>query len=86
MKKLLTLFMAFCLSFAALAQSKNVTKANTAFSKKEYAEAAALIEPATTDEKTALKGRTWYIRGEIYTEIALSEDEAIQAIDKDALK
>ena len=85
MKKLLILVLAFCTSFAAFAQPKNVNQANAAFSKKEYAEAVALIEPATTHEKTAEKGRTWYVRGEIYSAIALSEDESIQAIDKDAL-
>ena len=39
MKRLMMLMVAATISFAAIAQSKNVNKANTAFSKKEYAEA-----------------------------------------------
>ena len=85
MKRLMMLMVAATISFAAIAQSKNVNKANTAFSKKEYAEAIAFIEPALVDEKTKDKGKTWYIRGQIYDDIATSEDENVRAIDPDAL-
>ena len=85
MKKLIMLMLAVTISFAAFSQAKNVNKANTAYDKLEYAEAAALIEPAIQDEKTKDKGRTWYIRGQIYGAIAMSEDESVQAIDTDAL-
>ena len=85
MKKLIMLMLAVTLNFTAFSQTKNVNKANTAYGKLEYAEAAALIEPATQDEKTKDKGRTWYIRGQIYGAIAMSEDESVQAIDPDAL-
>jgi len=86
MKRLMMLMLAVTITFAAFAQSKNVNKANTAFSKKEYAEAIAFIEPALQDEKTKDKGKTWYVRGQIYGDIAMSEDESIRAIDPDALK
>ena len=79
------LMLAVTITFTAFAQSKNVNKANTAFSKKEYAEAIGYIEPATQDEKTKLKGRTWYVRGQIYGDIAMSDDESIRAIDPDAM-
>jgi tetratricopeptide (TPR) repeat protein len=86
MKRLMMLVLALVVNIAALAQSKNVNKANAALEKQEYAEAIALIEPALVHEKTANKGRTWYIRGQIYGEIAKSEDEQVQALDPDAIK
>ena len=65
MKRLMMLMLAVTITIAAFAQSKNVNKANTAFTKKEYTEAIGFIEPALQDEKTKDKGRTWYIRGQI---------------------
>ena len=85
MKQLIMLAIAVSISLSAFSQGKNVNKANVAYTKGEYAEAAALIEPATKDEKTSTKGRTWYLRGQIFGAIALSEDESIKAIDPDAL-
>jgi tetratricopeptide (TPR) repeat protein len=85
MKRLLMLMLAVTISLAAIAQSKNVNRANTAFMKKEYAEAIAFIEPALEDEKTKDKGRTWHIRAQIYAEIATSEYDSVRAIDPDAM-
>ncbi len=85
MKIFIILMLVVTSTFSAFSQSKNVNKANMAYTKLEYAEAVAFIEPAIEDEKTKLKGRTWYIRGQIFGDIALSEDETIQAIDPDAL-
>ncbi len=85
MKRVMLLMLAVVTAFAAYAQPKNVNKANTAFSKGELAEAATLIEPATQDEKTKNKGRTWYVRGEIYGAIANSDDEALKNQYPDAL-
>jgi tetratricopeptide (TPR) repeat protein len=73
-------------SAAAFGQGKNVNKANTAFTKGELAEAMELIEPATTNEKTMDKGRTWYIRGQIYGAIAASDDQTVRALDPEAYK
>ncbi|MEN8248670.1 MAG: tetratricopeptide repeat protein [Bacteroidota bacterium] len=84
MKRLMMLMLAVVIGASALAQNKNVNKANIAREKGELAEAIALIEPATTFEKTMNKGRTWYIRGQIYGDIATSEDETIRAIDPKA--
>ena len=84
MKQLMMLMLAATISVAAFGQGKNVNKANTAFTKGELAEALAFIEPATTDEKTMDKGRTWYIRGQIYDAIAGSDDPSVSAIDPDA--
>ena len=85
MKRLMMLMLAVTITITAFAQSKNVNKANTAFTKKEYAEAIAFIEPAMQDEKTKDKGRTWYIRAQIYGDIAMSEDEAVKSLDPDAM-
>jgi tetratricopeptide (TPR) repeat protein len=86
MKRLMMLMLAVTITFAAFAQSKNVNKANTAFTKKEYTEAIGFIEPALQHDKTKDKGRTWYIRGQIFGEIALSEEESVKSIDADALQ
>ena len=85
MKRLMMLMLAVTITLTAFAQTKNVNKASTAFSKKEYAEAIAFIEPALQDEKTKGKGKTWYVRGQIYGDIATSEDESVRAIEPDAL-
>jgi tetratricopeptide (TPR) repeat protein len=84
MKQLMMLMLAVVISAAAIGQGKNVNKANTAFTKGELAEALALIEPATQDEKTKDKGRTWYIRGQIYGAIAGSDDQSVRDIAPDA--
>lgn len=85
MKRIMMLMIAVTVVFAAYAQPKNVNKANTAFTKGDLAEAAALIEPAINDAKTKDKGRTWYIRAQIYGAIATSTDEEVKKIDPDAL-
>ena len=71
---------------AVFGQGKNVNKANAELTKGNYALAAEWIEPAITDEKTSIKGRTWYIRGQIYEGIALSGDEELMAQFPDALQ
>ena len=73
-------------SVMAFAQGKNVTKAENAMKAENFSEAVQLIEPATTHEKTKDKGRTWYVRGQIYSKIALSPDPATQSIDPEAAK
>ncbi len=70
----------------AFSQGKNVTKANTLLTKGELAEAAEMIEPAITFEKTMDKGKTWYTRAQIYDKISQSEDEALKATYPEALK
>ncbi len=86
MKKLMMLTIFLGVVFTAFGQGKNVTKANSALTKGELAEAAELIEPATTFEKTKDKGKTWYTRAQIYDKISQSEDEALKAKYPNALK
>lgn len=85
MKKVIMMTLAVITAYSAFSQSKNVNKANIAFTKGEFAEAVTLIEPALQDEKTKDKGKTWYTRAQIYGAIANSEDENIRKIDPDAL-
>jgi tetratricopeptide (TPR) repeat protein len=85
MKRLILLAVTIFAVTAVFGQTKNVNKANTAFTKGELAEAAAYIEPAITDEKTKVKSRTWYTRGQIFDAIAMSEDESVRSIDPEAL-
>ncbi|MCF6352048.1 MAG: hypothetical protein L3J06_03460 [Cyclobacteriaceae bacterium] len=86
MKKLIMLTIFLGVIFTAYGQGKNVTKATTALNKGELAEAAELIEPAITFEKTMAKGKTWYTRAQIYDKISQSEDEALKAKYPNALK
>ena len=86
MKNLMMVALAMTVSVMAFAQGKNVTKAENAMKAENFSEAVQLIEPATTHEKTRDKGRTWYVRGQIYSKIALSPDPATQSIDPEAAK
>ncbi|HHL52311.1 MAG TPA: tetratricopeptide repeat protein [Flammeovirgaceae bacterium] len=86
MKNLMMVALAMTVSVMAFAQGKNVTKAENAMKAENFSEAVQLIEPATTHEKTKDKGRTWYVRGQIYSKIALSPDPATQSIDPEAAK
>ena len=86
MKKLMMLAIFICIVATVFGQNKNVTKANSLLTKGELAEAAEMIEPAITYEKTMEKGKTWYIRAQIYDKISESEDEALKAKYPDALK
>ena len=80
---LMTTLMVFAIT-VTFGQGKNVNKANALLTKGELKEAAEMIEPAITFEKTMNKGRTWYIRAEIYDKIA--QDEALSKEFPDALK
>ena len=86
MKKVMMVALAMTIGVMAFAQNKNVTKAENAMKAENFSEAVQLIEPATTNEKTKDKGRTWYVRGQIYSKIALSPDPATQSIDPEAAK
>ncbi len=86
MKNVMMVALAMTVSVMAFAQGKNVTKAENAMKAENFSEAVQLIEPATTHEKTKDKGRTWYVRGQIYSKIALSPDPATQSLDPEAAK
>ena len=80
MRQFMTILAAF-VCVAAMAQKKpNITKAKAMLDKGEYAEAKAMIDQATTYEKTMGKAKTWYYRGQIYTALdtALNEPGALE--------
>ncbi len=93
---MLTIFLGAAMT--SFGQNKNVTKAANLLTKvgtlmangetaaAELTEAVELIEPATTFEKTMLKGKTWYTRAQIYDKISQSEDEGLRAKYPEALK
>lgn len=83
--KLLVLTLALLMSVASFAQKGSVTKADAYLTKKDFANAKAEIDVAVTIEKNASKSKTWFVRGKIYQEIATNPDEAVQAVDPDAL-
>ena len=83
--KLFVLTLALLMSVASFAQKGSVTKADAYVAKNDYASAKAEIDVAITIEKTALKSKTWFVRGKIYQAIATSTDETIQAVDPEAL-
>ncbi len=72
-------------SALAFAQGKNVTKAENAMKAGNLVEAIKWIEPATTHEKTMNKARTWFVRGQIFSLIALSDKDSVRNIDNEAL-
>lgn len=79
------LTLALLISVTSFAQKGSVTKADSYLTKSDYANAKAEIDVAITIEKNAAKSKTWFVRGKIYQAIATSTDEAVKAIDPDAL-
>lgn len=72
----------------AMAQNSAVTKADNARkagTAEDLTEAITLIQGACEHEKTMEKAKTWYIRGQIFEAVALSEDESIKSIDSEAM-
>ncbi|MBP8823331.1 MAG: tetratricopeptide repeat protein [Flavobacteriales bacterium] len=66
-------------SMGAHAQNSRVVSAYNYMNDGDYDKAAEYIEPATTNETTAGKEKTWRYRGTIYGQIALGKDEALKA-------
>ncbi|MEO7080994.1 MAG: tetratricopeptide repeat protein [Flavobacteriales bacterium] len=78
---------ALAVPFALQAQNKNVVNAFNYMGSGEYDKAAEYIEPATTNETTSGKEKTWRYRGAIYSYIAMGTDDALKqkypnALDK----
>jgi len=86
MKKAILLFISLLMVSTLYAQNSNVTKADAARSDGNLAEAIELIEPAIEHEKTMEKGRTWYVRAQIYVSVATSDDEQIRGLDPNAVQ
>ncbi len=70
----------------AFAQNKAVNKADQLLKQNKLAEAKEQIDMAVNDEKTKDKARTWYLKGQIYTEIAKSEDATVQGLAPNAVE
>ncbi len=68
------LFAAFAIS-GAIAQNKNVRKAESSLEDGNLKEAKSYINMAAKDEKTADEAKTWYIKGEVY--YALSKKDSM---------
>jgi len=81
----LVLAAALLISAASFAQKGSVGKANSYLIKEDFANAKAEIDVAITIEKNATKSKTWFTRGKIYQGILSSEDEAVKALDAEAL-
>jgi Tfp pilus assembly protein PilF len=65
--------------FALHAQNSKVVTAFNYMGDGDFDKAAEYIEPATTNESTAAKEKTWRYRGQIYAHIATGNDEALKA-------
>ncbi len=70
---------ALAVPFALHAQNSKVVSAYNYMGDGDYAKAAEYIEPATTNESTSGKEKTWRYRGAIYSFIAMGTDEALKA-------
>ncbi|HRQ85685.1 MAG TPA: hypothetical protein PLV70_11275 [Flavobacteriales bacterium] len=67
------------------AQNSRVVSAYNYMNDGDLDKAAEFIEPATTNETTANKEKTWRYRGSIYGQIATGTNEALHAKYPDAL-
>lgn len=77
MKKLVLSLAAFMLvGSVAIAQNKNVNKAQRLYDNGEIAEALPLIQEAIEHEKTAEKGKTWYLYGQILQAIFSADEDS----------
>jgi tetratricopeptide (TPR) repeat protein len=86
MKTVLTICMSLLLLAGAEAQKKpSINKAKALWEQGVLDEAKAMIDAATTYEKTMNDGKTWYYRGLIYASIDTTSNEAYQALEANAL-
>jgi len=85
MKKLLVLFSLILLvSAGAFAQNNKRTSAYMYNKNGQYAKAKEAIDEAITHPKTAEDSKTWMYRGQIYYNIAISEDPEVKALADNA--
>lgn len=81
-----TCTVALAIPFGLHAQNSNVVSAYNYMGDGNYAKAVEYIEPATVNEGTAGKEKTWRYRGAIFGHIAMGTDEALKAKYPDALQ
>lgn len=67
------------------AQGAKVLNAYNYLQDGELAKAQSEIEPAITNEKTKVDGKTWYYRGQIYEQIYFSEEERFASLKDGSL-
>jgi len=85
-KSVLTLMLSLMLIIGVQAQKPSLTKAKALWEQGILDEAKAMIDAATTYEKTMNDGKTWYYRGLIYASIDTSSNEAYKALESNALE
>ncbi len=85
MKTVLTISMSLLLIVGAQAQKPNISKAKTLWEQGKLDEAKAMIDEATTYEKTMNDGKTWYYRGLIYATIDTTTNEAFASLKEGAM-
>lgn len=78
-KKHLILGAALLACMGASAQNSRVVSAYNYMNDGDYDKAAEFIEPATTNEATAGKEKTWRYRGSIYAQIAIGKNQELKA-------
>ncbi|HSG67724.1 MAG TPA: hypothetical protein VK994_03390, partial [Bacteroidales bacterium] len=86
MKKLLILLLAVTMVSLANAQNNKRTSAFNYFQNGKLDKAKEYIDPTITNEKTMGVAKTWYYRGDIYLQIALSDNPEYRALDPNALE
>lgn len=76
MKKLLILLGAALISVGAHAQKSKIQDASNYLSEKDYKNAIAAINEASTNSSTSDNPKTWYTRGKIYFTVAVDSNES----------
>ena len=85
MKKLMILLVTVILVTGLNAQNSKRTSAFNYFKNNKLDKAKEFIDPCITHEKTMNVAKTWYYRGNIYLQIALSDNPEYQSLDTNAL-
>jgi tetratricopeptide (TPR) repeat protein len=86
MKKLIILLIAAFIVTGLSAQNNKRTSAFNYFKNGKLDKAKEFIDPTITHEKTMNVAKTWYYRGNIYLQIALSDIPEYKALDPNALQ
>jgi len=86
MKKLIMLLIAAFIVTGINAQNSKRTSAFNYFKNGKLDKAKEYIDPCITHEKTMNVAKTWYYRGNIYLQIALSKKPEYQSLDSNALE
>lgn len=85
MKRIIFLLVIVFAVNVAYAQKSKRTTAYNYLRNNNLAKAMENIEPTITNEKTMADAKTWYYRGTIYLQIAMSTDPEVKALSEDAL-